>query len=127
MTSAIAPLLADKRTSGAPQDPINPFYGYTAWIDSLLANRLAVRQLEPIGTVAVCSIDGADIASWLVRNGHAFDWPQYSRGKYAAEQKEAERTGRGVWAGSYVVPWAHRACARNGGRPMACSDDAIAY
>lgn len=75
-------------------------------------------------TVAVCSIDGVDIASWLVRNGHAFDWPQYSKGKYANDQKEAERGGRGVWVGSYVVPWAYRTCIRNGGRPSGCSDDA---
>jgi len=47
-------------------------------------------------TVAVCSLDGVDIALWLIRNGHAFDWPQYLIGKYATEQKEAERAGRGV-------------------------------
>jgi endonuclease YncB( thermonuclease family) len=74
--------------------------------------------------VAVCSIGGEDIATWLARNGLAFDWPRYSNGKYAGVQKEAERAGRGVWAGSYVVPWAYRACIRNGGRPSGCSDDA---
>lgn len=75
--------------------------------------------------MAVCSIDGEDVAGWLVRNGLAFDWPKHSKGKYADAQKEAERVGRGVWAGSYVVPWAYRACIRNGGRPPSgCSDDA---
>lgn len=77
-------------------------------------------------TVAVCSIDGVDIASWLVRAGLAFDWPKYSKGKYTADQKDAERAGRGIWSGSYVVPWAYRACRRNGGRPSDCSDDASA-
>jgi endonuclease YncB( thermonuclease family) len=77
-------------------------------------------------TVAVCSIDGEDIAAWLVRAGLAFDWPRYSRGKYAGAQKEAERAGQGIWAGSYVVPWAYRACIRDGGRPSGCSDDANA-
>ena len=39
--------------------------------------------------VAVCSIDGEDIAMWLVRNGLAFDWPRYWR---------SERSGaRGPW------------------------------
>src|ERR1700742_5106601 len=33
-------------------------------------------------TVAVCSIDGVDLAEWLVRNGLALDWPTYSKGKY---------------------------------------------
>jgi endonuclease YncB( thermonuclease family) len=47
-------------------------------------------------TVAVCSIDGEDVAGWLIRNGLAFDWPRYSGGKYASAQKEAERAGRGV-------------------------------
>jgi endonuclease YncB( thermonuclease family) len=74
--------------------------------------------------VAICSIEGEDVATWLVRNGFVFDWPRYSRGRYTAAQKEAERVGRGVWAGSYVVPWAYRACIRNGGRPSGCSDDA---
>jgi endonuclease YncB( thermonuclease family) len=68
-------------------------------------------------TVAVCSIDGEDVAGWLVGNGFAFDWPRYSSGKYAGAQKEAERAGRGIWSGSYVVPWVYRACIRNGGRP----------
>jgi endonuclease YncB( thermonuclease family) len=75
-------------------------------------------------TVAVCSISGEDMAAWLVRNGLAFDWPRYSKGRYADAQKQAERAGRGVWAGSYVVPWAYRTCIRNGGRPSGCSDDA---
>lgn len=75
-------------------------------------------------TVAVCTIGGEDVAGWLVSNGFAFDWPRYSRGKYPGAQKDAERAGRGVWAGSYVVPWAYRACIRNGGRPSGCSDEA---
>jgi endonuclease YncB( thermonuclease family) len=77
-------------------------------------------------TVAMCSIDGEDVAGWLVSNGFAFDWLRYSKGRYTAAQKEAEQAGRGVWAGSYVVPWAYRACIRNGGRPSGCSDDANA-
>ena len=100
-------------------------------LDAFIAGRpiscepVAVDQYRR--TVAVCSIDGVDIVSWLVRTGLAFDWPQYSKGKYAADQKDAERAGRGIWAGSYVVPWAYRACRRNGGRPGECSDDANAH
>ncbi len=30
-------------------------------------------------TVATCSVGGADIGEWLVRNGLALDWPQYSK------------------------------------------------
>ena len=78
-------------------------------------------------TVATCSVNGADLAEWLVRNGLALDWPQYSKGKYDAAQREAERAGLGMWKGSYVEPWLYRACVRSNGSPSNCSDDATAH
>jgi endonuclease YncB( thermonuclease family) len=45
-------------------------------------------------TVAVCSIDGVDLAEWLVRNGLALDWQRYSKGKYDEAQRDAEHAGR---------------------------------
>src|ERR1700734_1304720 len=30
--------------------------------------------------VGVCSVEGMDVADWLVRNGFALDWPKYSKG-----------------------------------------------
>jgi endonuclease YncB( thermonuclease family) len=74
-------------------------------------------------TVASCSIDGTDIAGWLVLNGLALDWPTYSKGKYADAQKDAELHKAGIWAGSYAKPWNFRACLRNGGRLAECSDE----
>jgi len=70
-------------------------------------------------TVAVCSIDGVDLAEWLVRNGLALDWPTYSKGKYDKTQRDAEHAGRRIWGGSYVEPWLFRACIRGGGTPGA--------
>jgi endonuclease YncB( thermonuclease family) len=78
-------------------------------------------------TVASCSVGGIDLGEWLVRNGLALDWPQYSRGKYHAAQRDADHAGRGIWAGSYVAPWLYRACIRQGGAPGGCSDDAGAH
>jgi endonuclease YncB( thermonuclease family) len=69
-------------------------------------------------TVATCSVAGADLAEWLVRSGLALDWPQYSKGKYAAAQRDAEHAGRGMWAGSYVEPWLYRAGVTTTGRPV---------
>jgi endonuclease YncB( thermonuclease family) len=74
-------------------------------------------------TLAVCSIAGVDVAAWLVLNGLALDWPVFSKGKYAEAQRDAERAGRGMSAGSYVEPWLFRACVRQGGRPGDCLDD----
>jgi endonuclease YncB( thermonuclease family) len=78
-------------------------------------------------TVATCSVSGVDLGEWFVRNGLALDWPQYSKGKFDAIQREAEHAGRGMWAGSYVEPWLYRVCIRAGGRPVECSDDANAH
>jgi len=75
-------------------------------------------------TVAVCSIDGVDLAEWLVRNGLALDWSRYSKGKYDDAQRAAEHAGRGIWGGTFVEPWLYRACIKQHGRPDSCSDDA---
>jgi endonuclease YncB( thermonuclease family) len=78
-------------------------------------------------TVATCSVGGTDLGDWLVRNGFALDWPQYSKRKYDDAQREAEHAGRGMWAGSYVKPWLYRVCIRASGIPSNCSDDANAH
>lgn len=52
--------------------------------------------------------DGQDINRWLVSRGFAIDWPRYSHGKYAAEQRQAEHAKRGMWAGSFERPCAVR-------------------
>lgn len=97
-------------------------------LDRFIAGRAV--SCEPVSrdvygrTVATCSVAGVDLGDWLVRGGLAFDWPRYSKGKYDSAQREADRAGRGVWAGSYVVPWLYRACINQGGKPGECSDDA---
>ena len=78
-------------------------------------------------TVATCLVGGADLGDWLVRNGLALDWPQYSKRKYESAQRNAEQGGQGMWAGSYVEPWLFRVCIRRGGKPRDCSDDANAH
>ena len=55
-------------------------------------------------SVATCSVGGTELGEWLVRNGLALDWPQYSKGRYVAAERDADRSGRGMWAGSYVEP-----------------------
>ena len=75
--------------------------------------------------VAVCTVGGVDLSDWMVRNGLALEWRQYSKGGYAEAQQEAQRKERGVWAGSFVKPWRFRACLRNsGGGAGKCSDEA---
>jgi succinoglycan biosynthesis protein ExoI len=55
--------------------------------------------------VAICTrADGSDVNRWLVANGHAIDWPKYSKGRYAKEQRQAEAARRGIWAGTFIPP-----------------------
>ena len=57
-------------------------------------------------TIATCFLSsGIDVAAWLVRNGHALDWPRYSNGRYANEQHAAEAERRGMWRGQFDAPW----------------------
>jgi endonuclease YncB( thermonuclease family) len=98
------------------------------------ANRLSsftagkVVNCAPVGhdsyrrTVARCSINGVDIAEWLVRNGLALDWPRYSHSRYNPAQDSARHGESGIWAGTWTAPWEYRACVAGGGRPAACSD-----
>lgn len=53
--------------------------------------------------------DGQSVAGWLVRNGHALDWPRYSNGAYAVDQAAAQAGRLGMWAGSFQPPWEWRA------------------
>jgi endonuclease YncB( thermonuclease family) len=100
-------------------------------LDSFIARRpvdCSPMNLDQSGrTVAVCSIDGVDLAEWLVRNGLALDWPTYSKGKYDKAQRDAEHARRGIWVGSYVEPWLYRECIRRGGKSGDCSDDANSH
>lgn len=56
-------------------------------------------------TVAVCTSAGVDIGEWMVRQGHALDWPKYSAGFYVRAEQEARTAKRGMWAGSFDKPW----------------------
>ncbi|WP_209691857.1 thermonuclease family protein [Agrobacterium tumefaciens] len=69
--------------------------------------------------VAECfRADGANINAWLVRQGHAVDWVRYSKGRYSAEQAEAQREGFGVWSGPFRTPCVYR--ATKSGRSPTC-------
>jgi endonuclease YncB( thermonuclease family) len=67
------------------EDSLQYRYGAKAAneLDAFIARRpvnwLPVSLDQYRRTVAVCSIDGVDLAEWLVRNGLALDWPTYSK------------------------------------------------
>ncbi|WP_457586117.1 thermonuclease family protein [Ensifer canadensis] len=69
--------------------------------------------------VAVCfRADGVNVNHWLVENGHALDWPRYSKGAYAGAQRAARVSGFGIWQGAFQKPCEVR--AERTGQRVAC-------
>jgi endonuclease YncB( thermonuclease family) len=63
--------------------------------------------------VAVCSAGGEDLNAWLVQQGHALAYRQYST-DYVGQENDARRSKRGVWAGRFTPPWDWRKGSRGG-------------
>lgn len=60
--------------------------------------------------LARCTKDGSDMGAELVRGGLAVGY-----GAYAAEEREARRSGAGLWAGPFERPSEWRKARKNGG------------
>lgn len=64
--------------------------------------------------VAVCHLGSQNINAWMVRNGWAVDYRQYSKGAYMAEEAQAKKERLGVWRGEFQMPWDWRRGKRMG-------------
>jgi endonuclease YncB( thermonuclease family)/outer membrane protein OmpA-like peptidoglycan-associated protein len=58
--------------------------------------------------VAKCSVRGVDVGDWLVSEGWALDYEQYSSGAYRPQQLAAQSARRGVWQSTFNPPWEFR-------------------
>ena len=56
-------------------------------------------------SVGECFIKKESLSVFMVRNGYAFDWPRYSKGKFANEQEYAKMNKLGVWNMEFEYPW----------------------
>lgn len=76
-----------------------------------LRNLTAGREVacEPVDTdrygrtVAICSVNGEDLAARLVRDGHALAYRRYSLA-YVDEEATARASRAGAWAGTFQNP-----------------------
>ncbi len=57
--------------------------------------------------IAVCYAGGDDLNAWMVSAGWAVAYRQYSD-DYISEEQEARAIGRGIWSGTFEMPWDHR-------------------
>ena len=63
--------------------------------------------------VAVCRAAGEDLNAWMVSQGWALAYRQYSR-DYVGEEADARAARRGIWRGDFVEPWDWRPGERLG-------------
>ncbi|WP_348638821.1 thermonuclease family protein [Minwuia sp. IMCC4030] len=54
--------------------------------------------------IAICRQGQTDLNRWMVRNGWALAYRQYST-DYVAAEDEAKHAGSGVWRGRFIPPW----------------------
>lgn len=54
-------------------------------------------------TLASCSVRGADIGDWMVREGHGVRFMD-RQGRYIEAENSAKRSGRGMWSGEFQHP-----------------------
>lgn len=57
--------------------------------------------------IGTCYLGELDLNGWMVRQGHALAYREYSD-KYIPEEQEAREAERGIWAGEFVPPWEWR-------------------
>lgn len=58
-------------------------------------------------TVAVCHAGNTDINAWMVANGYALAYREYST-DYVPQENAARKARKGLHAGTYVEPWNYR-------------------
>ena len=56
-------------------------------------------------TVAECFVNDESLSKILVKNGYAFDYPKYSKKKYAEDQEYAKTNKLGLWSMKFEYPW----------------------
>jgi|LakMenE18May11ns_1017448.scaffolds.fasta_scaffold9940854_6 micrococcal nuclease len=90
------------RISGIDAPEIDQPYGEKSrrfLVDFLDGKKLNLQCNGKSYDRSVCLItaNGEDVGEAMVKNGFAFDYPQYSQGRYKAFQEEARRQKLGLW------------------------------
>jgi endonuclease YncB( thermonuclease family) len=63
-------------------------------------------------TLSICSLAGEDLNRWMVREGLALAYVQYSKA-YSADETTARSAQHGLWSGTFIAPWDYRHRTKN--------------
>ena len=64
--------------------------------------------------IAECFVNKESLSKFMVRSGYAFDYPKYSKKKYAEDEKYARNNNLGIWNMKFEYPWEWRKKIREG-------------
>ena len=62
--------------------------------------------------IAKCAVDNVDLEGWMVSQGWAMAYRQYST-DYVPHELKARAAQRGIWGGEFTPPWEWRKRARD--------------
>ena len=62
--------------------------------------------------VAICRAAGEDLNGWMVAEGYAVAYRQYSI-DYVRQEEQAAASKRGIWKGEFIFPWDWRRANEN--------------
>jgi endonuclease YncB( thermonuclease family) len=57
--------------------------------------------------IATCAVEGKDLAEFMIENGYAVAFRQYSQ-TYVAKEETAQVQDVGIWQTEFQMPWEYR-------------------
>ena len=81
----------------------------------ILINKIANKLVECIAEgkdrykriLAECFVENTSLSDFLVREGYAFAYRQYSN-KFISAEEEAKMNQKGMWSMQFIFPWDFR-------------------
>ena len=55
-----------------------------------------------------CFLNNESLSVYMVKNGYAFDYPKYSKGKFSQYERYAKDLSLGLWQMKFEYPWIWR-------------------
>ena len=74
-----------------------------AWINRNPVNCIIEGRDRYKRALGQCSVRGESVQDWLVRNGHAVAYRQYST-EFVSAELAAREAKAGIWAGEFIMP-----------------------
>ena len=100
-----------ERSGGPWQCGVAATAALATWLDGKAVACVELERDRYGRSVSTCSADGQDVGAWMVRQGWAVEYRQYSDGRYALVEREAAGRRVGIHAGTFTRPSAWRSGA----------------